>query len=87
MKPPSDSICVPFPQPWEWCRSHLFNVALVEGFGVCLEKTKSSNPECRIMFDDMKHLTAQLNQSDQTKVCRNLFHTMRPCAITRETCY
>lgn len=57
-------------QPWEWCRSHLFNVALVEAFGVCLDKGKSKNDACRQMFDDMKHMTQLLNTSDATKVSK-----------------
>lgn len=40
----------------------------MEAFGVCLEKAKSKNNDCRNMFDDMKHLTSLLNTSDGSKV-------------------
>jgi hypothetical protein len=57
-----------FIQPWEWCIAHLLNCALVEAFGICVDKKASKNPECRDILSLVKKVIEGLNKSMRKKV-------------------
>ena len=59
------------PCPWDWCMSHLLNVALVEAFGTSLHPDESGNPQVRALISRVKRVIEHVNKSEPTKMQLN----------------
>lgn len=52
---------------WEHCLCHSLNLALVMGFGTCIDKKKSKNPEATEVFDKLMRTLETANKSADVK--------------------
>lgn len=63
-------------QDWEWCICHMANCALLEAFGINIDRKKATFKEGREIFDRVTKTIETLNKSQNAKVSKTMFFVL-----------